>query len=287
MDEVRIRGSRQFDIGWDDRTLRIFVYQPQSPAPASGFPVIYALDGNAHFASLVASSKAHGIRPELTGLDPAVIVGVGYAVDDDLDLEQRTLDYTPEVDAALLGPTPDGQPWKRTGGADAFLTFLEGVIKPRIEAGFPVDRQRQSLFGHSFGGLCTLYAALTRPASFRNFLVSSPSIWFGEKRVLSFLDGFEARLAAVGAPKSLVISVGELEQETPEKLFRIWPAYADWIRRNNMLGNLRALEETLKGLALPDLELIVREIDGEHHGSAPPVAIHKAMPVALRETAKG
>lgn len=282
MDEVSIRGAHRFDIDCDGRQFRIFVYRPPTPAPSGGFPVIYALDGNAHFLSLIASTKAHGVRPALTGLDPAVVVGVGYQVEDDLDLDQRTFDYTPAVDRALLGPRPDGQPWQEVGGADAFLSLLDAAIKPRIEASMPIDRGRQSLFGHSFGGLCTLYAALTRPGSFRNFLVSSPSIWFGEKRILGFLDGFRDRLAAVGERRTLVLSIGALEQDAPKALFDIWPAYADWIMRNNMVGNLRALHDSLTALALPELDLICREIEGEHHGSVPPVAIHKAMPVALR-----
>lgn len=282
MDDVTIPGARRFDIEHGGRPFRIFVYRPQAAAPAGGFPVIYTLDGNAHFLSMIASTKAHGVRPLLTGLDPAVVVGVGYPVDDDLDLDRRTFDYTPAVDRALLGTRPDEQPWQEVGGADAFLSFLDTSVKPRIEAEMPVDPRRQSLFGHSFGGLCTLYAALTRPASFRHFLVSSPSIWFGDKRVLAFLDGFGERLEAAGGPRSLVLSVGALEQDAPKALVEAWPAYADWIRRNNMIGNLRALHERLAGMSLPQLDLVFREIEDEHHGSVPPVAINKAMPIALR-----
>lgn len=287
MGEFCIRGSRQFDVNSGNGTFRVFVYRPTSRPPADGFPVIYGLDGNAHFTSLITSMKAHSVRPELTGLGPAVVVGIGYPIEDDHDLDRRTFDYSPDADPSWLGERPDGLPWPEVGGAEAFLSFLEDRIKPEIAASESIDPERQSLFGHSFGGLCTLYAALTRPQAFRHFLVSSPSIWYAEKRILSFIDGFANRLSTVQERRDLFLSIGALEQTVPPFLDERWPAYAQWIRRNNMVGNIRALHQTLAQMSLPLLDLKFHEFEGEHHGSVPPVSINMAMKIALKPARSG
>ncbi len=282
MNEYDVKGAEWFDLEGPSGPFRIFVYRPQAPEPETGFPVVYALDGNAHFMSLISSMKAHSVRPHLMGLDPAVIVGIGYPIEGDHDLDRRSYDYTPPVDPARLGANPDGLPPHKAGGAEEFLAFLNAEIRPTIEAMLPLDSQRQSLFGHSYGGLFTLFTALTQPHAFQNFLASSPSIWFGEKIILSRLEGFRERLAGVQGQCNLFLSVGALEQTVPPSLKKQWPAYADWIRDNNMVGNLEEFHRTLENMALPLLQTVFHEIAGEHHGSVPPVAIHKAIPLALR-----
>src|SRR3546814_1825731 len=69
-----------------------------------------------------------------------------------------------------------------------------------------IDRRRETLVGHSFGGLLGVHAWLTRPALFDHVVVVSPSFWFG--------DGFLAREAAIARDASrgtLVILTGERE----------------------------------------------------------------------------
>src|SRR3546814_20124313 len=77
---------------------------------------------------------------------------------------------------------------------------------PVIEARWHIDRRRETLVGHSFGGLLGVHAWLTRPALFDHVVVVSPSFWFG--------DGFLAREAAIARDASrgtLVILTGERE----------------------------------------------------------------------------
>src|SRR3546814_19712655 len=49
-----------------------------------------------------------------------------------------------------------------SGGADDFLAFIEHELKPLIAQRYPVDARRQILFGHSYGGLFTLYTLFTK-----------------------------------------------------------------------------------------------------------------------------
>lgn len=211
--------ARADDAGWLPATLsqarqrdlasaitgqqyRIFLSVPTTPAPPAGYPVVFALDGNAGFPTLALMARMSGWRG-LPGKAP-VVVGIGYPGEHDYG-KARGRDYTP----------PSGVPGDaagESGGADLFLDFIDRELRPLVAKLAPIDPARQALFGHSYGGLCTLHALFTRPGTFQAYLAASPSIWYGERAVLSGLKGFEERLARLPARPSLMLSVGELEQ---------------------------------------------------------------------------
>src|SRR3546814_4655171 len=70
-----------------------------------------------------------------------------------------------------------------TGGADAFLDFIEHDLKPAVAAAAKVDPGRQAIFGHSLGGQFVLYTMITRPQLFDTYLAASPSMRSEERRV--------------------------------------------------------------------------------------------------------
>lgn len=186
---------------------RIFVSIPPGPAPAAGHPVLFALDGNASFATLALMARTGGRRPAATGSGAPVVVGIGYVGDQDYHLA-RGRDYTPASDAAT-------DKTEKTGGADLFLDFIERELRPLIATLAPLDPARQALYGHSFGGLCTLHALFTRPAMFQTYLAASPSIWYGERVVLKNLPQLAKRVAALPAKPGLMLAAGALEQPAP------------------------------------------------------------------------
>ncbi|MBB3119227.1 alpha/beta hydrolase [Pseudoduganella violacea] len=181
---------------------RIFISIPDTPAPAAGHPVIYALDGNASFPSLALMARTVARRSKVTGRNAPVVVGIGYASGEDYDGPARSRDYTP----------PSSKATEKEGGADRFLDFIEQELKPQIAALAKIDPQHQALFGHSYGGLFTLHALFTRPAAFQTFIAASPSIWWGERFILSEQAGLATRAAAATSKPQLLLTVGELEQ---------------------------------------------------------------------------
>ncbi|MEI9850553.1 MAG: alpha/beta hydrolase-fold protein [Sphingomonas sp.] len=70
----------------------------------------------------------------------------------------------------------------RTGGAEAFLRFIDADLKPAIAARFPADLDRSVLIGHSLGGLLGLHALLSGPGRFSRYALTSPPILWGGKR---------------------------------------------------------------------------------------------------------
>ncbi|HYG68165.1 MAG TPA: alpha/beta hydrolase-fold protein, partial [Anaeromyxobacteraceae bacterium] len=82
-------------------------------------------------------------------------------------------------------------PFETSGGADAFLGFLEQEVVPFVEQRYRTAPLR-ILGGHSFGGLFALHALTERPGLFRAYVAASPTLtWDGElplKRVQALLE---------------------------------------------------------------------------------------------------
>jgi len=193
--------QRDIDSASTGQRYRIYVNIPSTPAPAGGHPVLYALDGNATFPALALMARSTASRSASTGRTAPVIVGIGYPSGQDFG-GGRARDYTP----------PGGKDTPASeGGADRFLDFIERELKPLVATLTPLDPARQALFGHSYGGLCTLHALFTRPGMFQTYLAASPSIWYGERVILTELEDFAKRVAALPAKPSLMLSAGELE----------------------------------------------------------------------------
>jgi predicted alpha/beta superfamily hydrolase len=248
-----LQQARQLDITSPitGQTYRIFVSIPTTPPPPAGYPVIYALDGNATFPTLAVMART--ILPRGAALP--VVVGIGYPGEFDYGMG-RGRDYTPPSSAD--GPAKEG-------GADLFLDFIERELKPLIGTLAPLDPARQALYGHSYGGLCTLHALFTRPAMFQTYLAASPSIWYRERVVLGGMEGFGRRVAALPSKPALMLAVGELEQPSPANGPLQGRDAIAAARR--MVDNARELGERLQKtptLARVQFHLLARE----DHGSA-------------------
>ncbi|VDC31494.1 alpha/beta hydrolase [Pseudogemmobacter humi] len=186
---------------------RLYLAVPRGAAPAGGWPVLYLLDGNAAFDFLTPGHLAM-----VPGL---MLVGVGYDTDRQFARERRTLDFTAPDYEATGGPGDGIRPdhvheGRLAGGAAQFLDRLTGPLRAAAEEGVAVDPARRTLWGHSFGGLFTLYAALTRPRSFARFAAISPSIWWDEALIRRIAAG----AAPLEDPPELLVALGDREKRT-------------------------------------------------------------------------
>lgn len=264
---VVVPGARCFDLsGANGGAYRVMIAVPDGPPPAAGFPVLYHLDGNAVFASMVEAMRIQGARGAATGVAPGVIVGIGYAVDGPFDRQRRTLDYTPPADPAMLGERPDGGEWSATGGADAFLEVLETQVMPMVARLAPIDPTRRALFGHSLGGLFALHLLFARPGAFARIVAVSPSLWWNGAAMIRELDARRAALPAA-RPRVMIAVGGEEEPvETPGE-----DPHAARRRSHRLITNARIFAERLPAETF-------RILPGENHGSA----VHAALGPALR-----
>ena len=89
---------------------------------------------------------------------------------------------------AEYSPFPD----TRHGGGlgERYVTFVAETVKPRIDSAYRTRRDRDAtvIAGSSMGGLISLYAFFRRPSPFGRVAALSPSIWFGGREILDFID---------------------------------------------------------------------------------------------------
>jgi predicted alpha/beta superfamily hydrolase len=160
-------GLRSAVLG-EERTL--LVYRPPPERPDSRYPVLYLLDGEAHFhhvTGLVQFLMQQGLMPRV------IVVG--------LSTVDRARDFTP----ARVPEVPT------SGGADQFLAFLDRELIPAIDAAYPTADYRV-LIGHSLGGLLAVHALNKAPDMFDAYISISPALGFASRATLR---ATEARLA--------------------------------------------------------------------------------------------
>ncbi|WP_458121429.1 alpha/beta hydrolase [Paenibacillus sp. Z6-24] len=249
-----------------DCNYKIMIYTPAGAPPSGGYPVIYLLDGNSVFATMVDALRMQSRRPDKTGVIPAVIVGIGYETSEPF-AARRYYDYTPQATSEYKR-RPDGTPIPEQGGADLFLHFLEKELKPVIEAKLPINRKRQAVFGHSLGGLFVLHTLFTRPQAFQYYIAGSPSIHWNHQLLDEETERFiaDCRSGTVTAePLRLLIGMGELERTHTA--------------RNN--DRSEQLIERLSELRETGMQMEYREYPDENHLSVVPILISRALRFAL------
>lgn len=246
---VRVPHSHQFDVTAGGLPRRLFIALPAERSTTAPHPVLYVLDGNALFplaAQLVRNGSA---RPDSAQVPAPVVVGIGYQTEEPYDIQARADDYT-------LATLRDGQGF----AADRFLDFVERDLQPWLARQLPIDTQQQTLFGHSLGGLLTLYALLTRAHLFQRYVAASPSIWWGERAVLPYADRFAAQAAPLDPAIRLLVTAGSLEEGTPNP-------DVERMRRQQARKQVSSARDLVQRVGRrPGLAASFHLIDDEDHG---------------------
>lgn len=174
------------------------------------YPVVYVLDGNRYFGSIVEVTRLHTL---VNGIVPLIVVGVGYDTDDpEESMRLRFRDVTPTREAEVENTYGKNNPGKtiETGGGAAFLDFFERELCPAIEADFRAEPGQRAVMGHSLAGLFALYTLFNRSEVFTDYIVSSPSLWWGGGVIFeqeqAYADSHDDLAACV------FLSVGEHEE---------------------------------------------------------------------------
>lgn len=268
--------TEQFDVtSRKDLTYRIFVSLPNGKPKETGAPVVYLTDANADFPVVAAAAR------RLSQGDPvgAIVVGIGYPeADPRIHQDRRSFDLVGPASEEFLKTLPGGGANRKTGGNDQFLAFIEEDLKPQIEKRYLVDRTRQTLFGHSFGGLFTLHALFTRPEAFQNYVASSPSIWWFHESILEEERSFREQLRKHPTPTRLMITCGEWEENPPPGTD---PGRMAMLKPRKMVSNARAMTERLAAEKAEGVMIMFREFREEDHGSVLLPAASRGMRFAL------
>lgn len=134
------------------------------------YPVVYLLDGPSHFHHTTGTARflaRNGRMPEV------IVVAIRNT--------NRTRDLSPPV------LSDEGPARPNAGGADNFLEFISGELKPFIDEHYRT-RPYSVLIGHSLGGLFANHALVHRPDVFDAYISISPSLWWEEQRLVAQAD---------------------------------------------------------------------------------------------------
>ncbi|MGG2399239.1 alpha/beta hydrolase [Pseudomonas sp. SH1-B] len=254
------------------RRYRLYLSRPQGDAPAQGYPVVYVLDANLFFPLLSQQALMYQPHAARDGREPVLVVGIGYPGDAPFDIPARAEDYTPP--APDMSDTGD-QLAGRHGGAERFLDFLEDEVKPLVAARYKVDPQRQTLFGHSYGGLFAVYTMLSRPQAFQRYYASSPSLWWNRRYAFELLQGYSGRKAH--PPVRLMLSVGAAEQPAADAPLE--DARQRHLAERRMVDNTREFHQRLTALGVTS-ELQV--VAGQDHAGNAFISSVQVLDFALR-----
>jgi len=161
----------------NERDIDVFL-PPSYARTRRRYPVIYMQDGQ----NLADPHRAFaGTWDLLRALDDlarrgreVIVVGVPNSG------AERLREYSPFADARHGG-----------GGGDAYLAFVERTLKPLIDRRVRTrpEREATGIFGSSMGGLISLYAFFRAPNTFGFVGAMSPSLWFGGRAILDYIDG--------------------------------------------------------------------------------------------------
>lgn len=153
------------------------------------YPLLIILDGEDYFPAFSGMLEYYskiGTCPEL--------IAVGIEASD------RWRDYTP-----TRADIPDGTPVPNSGGAGAFLRFINLELMKFVRANYRVS-DFHVLYGHSIAGLFVMNALYSESSGFSAFIATSPSLWWDDECIKK--QALEENPASRPAPSHLFITMG-------------------------------------------------------------------------------
>lgn len=164
------------------------------------YPIVYQMDGNLFFPA-TAPFHQGGESDQLSPHIPFIMVSVGYSQDEShawpwLRIRDLTPpgEPVPDVIRQTIAPavrsgriTPEEgdryQAMFANPSADNFLAFLEQELHPELSRRFRIDETNVALWGYSYGGLFSAYAAVKRSNLFKCVGAGSPGIVGANSRI--------------------------------------------------------------------------------------------------------
>ncbi|WP_454059168.1 alpha/beta hydrolase [Elizabethkingia ursingii] len=188
------------DILKEDRNINIYLPEEFNPTDATKYPVIYILDGGVeedffHIAGIVR----YNTQPWVERFPRSIVVGI--------ENTNRRRDFTYAVpDLNFL--EKEGfkkESFPQYGGSEKYISFLKNELQPYIEKKYKANNNR-TIIGESLAGLMSTEILLKEPEMFNQYIIISPSMWWGGEKLLKEADSLlKSRLKTtknvyIGAP---------------------------------------------------------------------------------------
>jgi hypothetical protein len=144
-----------------------WVYNPGNKNESKTYPVMYVLDGESHFKSVVAMVEY------LSGanvIPPMIVVGILHS--------NRMKDLTPTIEDSIADNRGEN-----SGGGENFMSFIKTELFPAIESKYSTAPYR-ILMGHSVGGLTVINTLIHHKDYFNAYVSIDASLWWDKHKLL-------------------------------------------------------------------------------------------------------
>jgi predicted alpha/beta superfamily hydrolase len=174
---VQVHDKFASEILGNSRNVLVWLPPGYADEPSRRYPVLYLQDGQNVFdeqtSAFGSEWKADETADRLIGsqkIPPILIVAIANTPD-------RINEYTPVADDTH----------KSGGGGLKYERFLIEELKPFIDKIYRTKPEREStaIGGSSLGGLLAMETTLDHPEVFSRCAALSPSIWWGNDRLLA------------------------------------------------------------------------------------------------------
>lgn len=168
----------QSNILNENRTINIFLPNNYQANDTVTYPVIYVLDGGMeedffHIAGIVRFDT----QPWIARFPNSIVVGI--------EGNTRKRDFTfavPNIDF-LEKEGFQKSSFPTYGGSEKYMGFLKDELLPHISKNYRVNKER-TVIGESLAGLFSAEILLKQPDLFDNYIIVSPSLWWGQQELL-------------------------------------------------------------------------------------------------------
>jgi len=234
---------------------KVWIYTPDMTSGNSNqhWPVLYLLDGDGHFASVVGMiqqmSQVNGnnVYPEM------IVVAIPNT--------DRTRDLTP-THIASDPPMMDSNFSKTTGGGENFVAFIEKELMPHIDSVYSTAPYK-ILIGHSFGGLTVMNVLTNHTKLFNAYIAIDPSMWYDRQH---FLAATEKKLAEKNYDGTRLF-VG-IANTMPEGM-KLAKMKKDTSSETRHIRSIFELDNFLRSHPQNGLKYASRYYENDNHGSVP------------------
>jgi predicted alpha/beta superfamily hydrolase len=157
---AEVRDSIFSEILNENRTIEIRLPKGYEPESKERYDVIYITDGEWNMNNF---SFIHSFALGDKFVPPVILVALPNTYMDGQNMRDR--DFLPL----------EMKNNERAGGADKFLAFLKTEVIPYINDNYSTNGVN-SLYGHSYGGVFSMYALLAEPDLFENYYCTDPPL---------------------------------------------------------------------------------------------------------------
>ncbi len=242
---------------------KIWIYVPENGQADSKqrYPVLYLLDGDAHFYSVVGMiqqlSQVNGntICPEM------IVVGIPNT--------DRTRDLTP-THIVADPPFMDSTFSKNSGGGEQFVSFIEKELMPHIDSLYPTEPYKM-LIGHSFGGLTAIHIAMNHTKLFNSYICIDPSMWWDKMNYLKATKKSLTERNFSGTTLYLGIA------NTMDERMDITKVQSDTSHETRHIRSILDLDKYIKSQKQNGLRYESKYYSNDDHGSVPMIAEYDGL----------